>query len=147
MEVMQRVTVPASAGDVRRFVLDLPSVISCIPGAHVKDPVGDGSYHASLDITAAEFSVSFAGTASVETTSDDSARVRATGSDKMGTIRAEADIAVHVQSVDERRCDVEIKAAFEFAGLFALAARSGGKPVANLLMKKFSQCLVHHFET
>ncbi|WP_276327038.1 SRPBCC domain-containing protein [Bradyrhizobium elkanii] len=131
---------PATPEEAWRFVTDLPSILPCIPGVRMGDPLSDGGYNASIVAGAGDFSVTFAGVASIETGADRTAVIRAKGSDATKVISAETEVRVKVEaaSPDARVSVLDIQAQFDFSGVFALAARASAGPAAALLMKKFA---------
>lgn len=145
MEVANRVTLAAPLAEVWQVVSDLPSILPCMPGAAVVDAIGDGRFNATITVSAGEFSVSFAGIASVEPREGHVAVFRASGSDRFRTIAAEAEATIRLEAVDATTTAAEIDSTFDFSGFLAPAARAGGGPAAKLLMKKFSACLVSRF--
>lgn len=146
VELVRRITVPATESEVWQFVTHLPSVFPCIPGAELGLDLGDGKYEATIATWAGEFGVKFSGVASIDAIDERTAVLRASGSDKLGTIRSQAEAHVHVEALDNGTSALEIRASFDFSGVLAPAARIGSGPAAKLLMQKFGACLVAHFK-
>lgn len=138
MEVTRRVSLPVPVDDALQFLSDLVLVLPCVPGAELGEPVGDGTYRATITVSAGEFSVSFAGLASMESAEPNVAVYRASGSDRLKTIHADAEVRVTVEETGGTTSAVDIMATFDFSGFLAPAARAGGGPAARLLMRKFA---------
>ncbi|WP_456849858.1 CoxG family protein [Bradyrhizobium sp. USDA 4504] len=129
---------PASPDDTWRFVSDLPSVLQCIPGVRVGDPLGEGGYSALIVASAGDYTVTFSGVASIEIGADRTATIVAKGSDAAGMLSAEAEVRGQVVGASDARVSVlDIQARFEFSGVFALAARASAGPAVAFLLRKF----------
>ena len=145
VEVTQRTTVTAPIEEVWRVVSNLPLILPCVPGAECGERRGDGQYNATITVSAGEFSVSFAGIASVEVVGETVAVFRASGSDRLRTISAEAEARVRLEAIDDARTSVDVVSTFDFSGFLAPAARAGGGPAARVLMRKFTTNLARKF--
>lgn len=141
MEVKRQISIPAPTEKVWLFVSDLVTVLTCVPGAKLGAAKGDGTYEATISVQAGDFGVSFGGTTRLEVEGPNTAVIHAKGRDGMGSIHAEARIRVNVEGAGEAASLVDVVAEFDFSGVLAPAARAGGQPAANLLMKKFTACL------
>lgn len=117
---------------------DLASVLSCIPGASLGAATGEREHEASITLKAAEFQVSFAGSAALTIESERTAVVQAKGRDRTGAIQADAKIHVTVEGTAEDESVIDLVAQFDFSGVLAPAARAGGKPAAIVLMREFA---------
>lgn len=66
MLIEERVTVAASADDAWRFLLDLPSVASCLPGARFDERIDDRTYDGQLEMKVGPIALRYRGRVSIE---------------------------------------------------------------------------------
>jgi carbon monoxide dehydrogenase subunit G len=146
MEIVDRIAVSSDIEAVWAFVSDLESVLMCLPGAQLGDPLDDGSYKARFVVSAGDFGISFGGVIRLNADAEGrTAVITAAGNDRARTISSEAKASLALAPASDGTTAIDIAATFDFSGFLAPAARAGAGPVARNLLERFSACLVSRF--
>ncbi len=117
--------VPFPAERVWAFMVDLPAVAGCLPGASVTSMEGD-RVKGKVAVKFGPMSAAFNGTARLER--DDAARaatLRGAGQDSLSQSRATGDIAYRLESLSGAATRVHIDMRYSLQGPLAQFSRSG----------------------
>lgn len=117
--------VPFPADQVWAFMVDLPAVASCLPGASITEHDGD-RVKGKVAIKFGPMSAAFNGAARLER--DDAARTavfRGAGQDTLSQSRANGDITYRLTAVDSSHTRVDVKLLYSLQGPLAQFSRSG----------------------
>ncbi len=116
---------PFSARQVWEFMVDLPAVASCLPGASVDSQDGD-RVKGRIAIRFGPMSAAFNGTARLER--DDvamSAVLRGAGQDSLSQSRATGDVGYRLESLTPEATRVHVDLLYSLQGPLAQFSRSG----------------------
>ena len=122
---------------------NVPLVLSCVPGISDFALRDDGSYRATITAPLGPIRVAFTGIVwcDVEPATK-TVTVLAKGHDRSGTTQVATEVRlVATPDASGSRTDIDIRGEIEFAGPLAAAARLGGKPVADSLVRGLAQRL------
>jgi carbon monoxide dehydrogenase subunit G len=154
MKLSTEIPVDAAADEVRRCTHDLAWILGCVPGVTIEEAHDDGSCAASITVDGGEFSITMRGVAALDGDGDgdvggdgdngdggDAADadvvLRASGRDRMGTLKAVAEVRVSV-APDEVSggLTIGLDADLDFSGVLAAPVRLHGKSTIKKLMRK-----------
>jgi carbon monoxide dehydrogenase subunit G len=162
MKLSTEIPVGVAAAEVQRCTHDLAWVLGCVPGVAIEGTDADGSCRASITVDSGEFSITMRGVASLHVPgAGDSPRggegeggegegagdvvvVRAHGRDRMGTLKAVAEVRVRVGPDPGARpgpggrpgSSIGLEADLDFSGVLAPAVRLHGKSTIRKLMNR-----------
>ena len=131
-------TVPFAAGEVWRFMADLPAVAACLPGAELTEHAGD-RVKGRIAIKFGPMSASFNGAARLDR--DDASRsavLKGAGQDTLSQSRANGDVAYKVVELSPSSTRVVVDQLYALQGPLAQFSRSG-------LVKDFVGRLIQEF--
>lgn len=131
-------TVPFAAGEVWRFMADLPAVAACLPGAELTEHAGD-RVKGRIAIKFGPMSASFNGAARLDR--DDASRsavLKGAGQDTLSQSRANGDVAYKVVELSPSSTRVDVDLLYALQGPLAQFSRSG-------LVKDFVGRLIQEF--
>lgn len=131
-------TVPFAAGEVWRFMADLPAVAACLPGAELTEHAGE-RVKGRVAIKFGPMSASFNGAARLDR--DDAARsavLKGAGQDTLSQSRANGDVAYKLVELSPSSTRVDVDLLYALQGPLAQFSRSG-------LVKDFVGRLIQEF--
>nr|WP_242697313.1 2Fe-2S iron-sulfur cluster-binding protein [Bordetella petrii] len=117
--------VPFPPEQVWAFMVDLPAVAACLPGAAIQEHEGD-RVKGKIAIKFGPMAAAFNGAARLER--DDAARravFRGAGQDTLSQSRATGDIAYRVRGLDDGQTRVDVDLEYTLQGPLAQFSRSG----------------------
>jgi carbon monoxide dehydrogenase subunit G len=155
MKLSTEIPVDAAADEVRRCTHDLAWILGCVPGVTIEEAHDDGSCAASITVDGGEFSITMRGVAALDgdvggdgdngdggdaadaDAADADVVLRASGRDRMGTLKAVAEVRVSV-APDEVSggLTIGLDADLDFSGVLAAPVRLHGKSTIKKLMRK-----------
>jgi carbon-monoxide dehydrogenase small subunit len=124
-EITGQFEVPFPADQVWAFMVDLPAVASCLPGASITEHDGD-RVKGKVAIKFGPMSAAFNGAARLER--DDAAQTavfRGAGQDTLSQSRANGDITYRLTALDSSRTRVDVELLYSLQGPLAQFSRSG----------------------
>jgi carbon-monoxide dehydrogenase small subunit len=124
-EITGQFDVPFPADQVWAFMVDLPAVASCLPGASITEHDGD-RVKGKVAIKFGPMSAAFNGAARLER--DDAAKTavfRGAGQDTLSQSRANGDITYRLTALDATRTRVDVQLLYSLQGPLAQFSRSG----------------------
>jgi carbon-monoxide dehydrogenase small subunit len=124
-EITGQFDVPFPADQVWAFMVDLPAVASCLPGASITEHDGD-RVKGKVAIKFGPMSAAFNGAARLER--DDAAKTavfRGAGQDTLSQSRANGDITYRLTALDANRTRVDVQLLYSLQGPLAQFSRSG----------------------
>lgn len=124
-EITGQFEVPFPADQVWDFMVDLPAVASCLPGASITEHDGD-RVKGKVAIKFGPMSAAFNGAARLER--DDAARTavfRGAGQDTLSQSRANGDITYRLTALDSSHTRVDVELLYSLQGPLAQFSRSG----------------------
>src|SRR3954466_6628449 len=146
MKLENEFTVPASIDEAWAFLLDVPRVAPCLPGASVEDGGGeDGSYQGTMKIKIGPISASYKGTVRIQEADEAAHRVamRAQAKDARGQGTAAATITSTMEETPDGT-KVHVETDMRVTGPAAQFGRGVMQDVSAKLMKRFAECLAEH---
>ncbi|MBC9907054.1 xanthine dehydrogenase family Fe-S subunit [Achromobacter xylosoxidans] len=117
--------VPFPAAEVWAFMVDLPALASCLPGASIEEHEGD-RVKGKIAIKFGPMSAAFNGAARLER--DDAAMqavFRGAGQDSLSQSRANGDITYRVEALSPTETQVHVNLLYSLQGPLAQFSRSG----------------------
>jgi carbon-monoxide dehydrogenase small subunit len=124
-QIEGRFDVPVAADRVWAFMIDLPAVAACLPGATVTSLEGD-KVKGKVAVKFGPMSAAFNGAARLER--DDAARsamLRGAGQDTLSQSRANGDIGYRLEALSPESTRVHIDMRYSLQGPLAQFSRSG----------------------
>src|SRR3954447_12327777 len=146
MKLENEFTVPASIDEAWAFLLDVPRVTPCLPGATVEDGGGDdGEYQGTMKIKIGPITASYKGTVRIQESDEAAHRVamRAQAKDARGQGTAAATITSTMEETAEGT-KVSVVTDMRVTGPAAQFGRGVMQDVSAKLMKRFADCLAEH---
>src|SRR3954465_14986373 len=143
MKLENEFTVPASIDEAWAFLLDVPRVAPCLPGATVEDGGGeDGEYQGTMKIKIGPISASYKGTVRIQEADEAAHRVamRAQAKDARGQGTAAATITSTMEETSGGT-KVHVETDMRVTGPAAQFGRGVMQDVSAKLMKRFADCL------
>src|SRR3954466_5302467 len=143
MKLENEFTVPASIDEAWAFLLDVPRVAPCLPGATVEDAGGeDGEYQGTMKIKIGPISASYKGTVRIQESDEAAHRVamRAQAKDARGQGTAAATITSSMEETAEGT-KVHVETDMRVTGPAAQFGRGVMQDVSAKLMTRFADCL------
>src|SRR3954466_9176784 len=143
MKLENEFTVPASIDEAWAFLLDVPRVAPCLPGATVEDAGGeDGEYQGTMKIKIGPITASYKGTVKIQEADEAAHRVamRAQAKDARGQGTAAATITSSMEETSEGT-KVSVETDMRVTGPAAQFGRGVMQDVSAKLMKRFADCL------
>jgi carbon monoxide dehydrogenase subunit G len=134
--------VPAEIDRVWAYLLDVESVVVCMPGAEITEAVDERSWKGKVMVKLGPVSLSFAGKVDMAERDDDAHRVvlKGSGMEQRGKGRAAATITTTAeQTSDGTR--VNVVQDLQIQGQVASMSRGMMKDVTAKLTKQFAECL------
>jgi carbon monoxide dehydrogenase subunit G len=148
MRIEQQVQVGRPADEVWRFLKDVPSVVSCIPGAELGESLGDDTYRGSFRLKVGALSAKIEGEGKVRR--DDTARsgsIEGAGVDRRGGSRVSTTMSYAVKDAPGGSI-VDVVAELTLAGPLSQIGRTGLiEDVAKRLTEEFSEALATRLST
>src|SRR4051794_38852797 len=146
MKLENEFTVPASIDEAWAFLLDVPRVAPCLPGASVEEGGGEnGEYQGAMKIKIGPITASYKGTVKIQEADEAAHRVamRAQAKDARGQGTAAATITSTMEETPEGT-KVVVETDMRVTGPAAQFGRGVMQDVSAKLMKRFAECLAEH---
>lgn len=143
MKLENQFTVPASIDEAWAFLLDVPRVAPCLPGATVEEGGGeDGEYQGAMKIKIGPITASYKGTVKIQDADEVNHKVamRAQAKDARGQGTAAATITSTMKETPEGT-QVHVETDMRVTGPAAQFGRGVMQDVSAKLMKRFADCL------
>jgi uncharacterized protein len=148
MRIEQQVQVARPADEVWHFLKDVPSVVSCIPGAELGENLGDDTYRGSFRLKVGALSAKIEGEGKVRR--DEAARsgsIEGAGVDRRGGSRVSTTMSYAVKDAPGGST-VDVVAELTLAGPLSQIGRTGLiEDVAKRLTEEFSEALAARLST
>lgn len=140
--IEERFEVAAPIEQVWAYFSDPPQVVPCIPGAELVKAVDETTYEGTVGLQVGPVRAKFRGTVLIESMDADKRTMTlvARGTQQGAQGRAEAQVQFGLQSLDEQRTEVMVRADVSIAG--KLAQMGGGmiQSVSRQIFRKFAEC-------
>src|SRR3954454_13999733 len=149
MKLENQFTVPASIDEAWAFLLDVPRVAPCLPGATVEEGGGDdGEYQGAMKIKIGPVTASYKGTVKIQEADEADHRVamRAQAKDARGQGTAAATITSTMKETPEGT-QVHVETDMRVTGPAAQFGRGVMQDVSAKLMKRFADCLAEELSS
>lgn len=143
MELTNSFTVPLSASEAWKVLLDIEQVAQCLPGATL-DTVDNDSFTGRVRVKLGPVQVTYSGTARFVERDDTAYRavIKATGKETKGTGTASATITTSLEP-DGDHTTVNVVTELTVTGKPAQFGRGVMQDVSNRLLGQFADCLAH----
>jgi carbon monoxide dehydrogenase subunit G len=124
-------------------LLDVETIVPCMPGAELTEVVDDTHWKGTLNAKFGPVAMSFAGTVVMEERDDTAHRVvlRAKGREQKGKGAADAAVTAWLEPVGEDETTVRIKADIALSGAAAQMSRGLLPEISKTLTQRFADCL------
>lgn len=139
--------VAAPVDKVWAYLLDLPKLAPCLPGAELVGDDGNGTYEGKVTTKMGPVSLHFAGTAHIRE-ADESARrivMDASGSEEKGKGTAQMTVTSTLVSAG-RGTKVKVAQDLQISGAAAQFGRGMVSDVTSVLMRSFAECIQHNID-
>lgn len=147
MLIEDEFTVPAPIDDVWNYMLDVPNVVPCMPGAELTETIGQNAFKGRMRTSMGPVTLTFHGTAEIVEQNDAARRVviKAEGSEEKGKGQA----TMHVTSILQSAGDgtrVQVSQDLNLSGAAAQYGRGMIGDVAGVLLRQFADCVGTNIE-
>lgn len=141
MKIDHEFTVARPIDVVWDFFQDIPAVADCLPGAELREQVGDNTYSGGLSVKLGPMTAAFEGEATIEPDpASKVASITGKGVDKRGGSRGQVKVAYALAEEGEGSTKVDIDADVMLSGPAAQFGRTG-------LVNEISRRLISDFVT
>lgn len=144
MEFESRFKVPLPPDQAWRFLLDVPRIAPCLPGAELTEVLGDDRYKGRVSVKLGPVALAFSGTAQLLDIDDaaHTASLKAAGNDTKGRGNANATVRFRIEPAPEGS-QVVVRTSLTLAGMVAQYGRGVGmiQAVADQLIAQFVTAL------
>ncbi len=149
MQIENQFEVPLPPDEAWKVLLDIERIAPCMPGAELTEIVDDRTYKGKVSVRLGPVALSFAGQVRFEDIDDaqHKARAKAQGKDSKGRGGANANVAFHLQPV-EQGSKVLVSTDLNLSGSIAQYGRASGmiEGVATALIGQFAKNLKAQLE-
>src|SRR4051794_18942665 len=145
MKLENEFTVPASIDEAWAFLLDVPRVAPCLPGASVEEGGEDGEYQGAMKLKIGPITASYKGTVKIQEADEATHRVamRAQAKDARGQGTAAATITSTMEETPEGT-KVVVETDMRVTGPAAQFGRGVMQDGSARLRRRFAGCLAEH---
>lgn len=128
MELKHDFEVPTGLDEAWTFLLDIPRVASCLPGAELTEAIDDRNFKGSARVKVGPVALTFAGTAEIIEIdqANRNATVRAKGSDRKGRGNADATVHFALTPAGTNSTAVDVSTNLSLSGSVAQYGRASG---------------------
>ena len=142
MRIDNSFTVGQSPERLWATLLDVETIVSCMPGAELTEIVDDRTWEGTLHAAFGPVSMSFAGTVSMQERDDDAKRVvlRAKGRERKGKGAGDATVTAWLEPGDAETT-VMMQADITLSGAAAQLSRGLLPEISRKLTQQFADCL------
>jgi carbon monoxide dehydrogenase subunit G len=139
--------VAAPVDKVWDYLLDVPKLAPCLPGAELVGDDGNGTYKGKVTTKMGPVSLRFAGTAHIRETDKAARRIvmDASGSEEKGKGTASMTVT-SVLVPSSRGTKVKVAQDLQVSGAAAQFGRGMVSDVTSVLMKSFAECIQHNID-
>lgn len=139
--------VAAPVDKVWAYLLDVPNLAPCLPGAEMVGDDGDGTYRGEVTTKLGPVKMKFTGTAKILETDEPARRIvmSATGSEVKGKGTATMTVTSTLVPVG-RATKVKVHQDLQISGAAAQFGRGMIADVTSVLMKSFADCIQHNID-
>jgi carbon monoxide dehydrogenase subunit G len=138
-------TVPLPPDDTWKVLINVPEIVSCVPGAELVEQNGDHSYSGRMKVKLGPIAVQFAGTVALEDVNPvkRSAVARAKGTEAKARGGAAATTRFSIAARPGGGSQVDIETDLTLSGMVAQYGRGAGmiSALAQQIIDQFAACL------
>jgi carbon monoxide dehydrogenase subunit G len=137
-------TVDAPLEVVWRYLLDIPKIAHCVPGAELTEVIDDRTFGGKIGVKLGPIDLGYRGRISIEEVDEGShtVRAKAEGSELRGRGGASAILTSKIYTDDSGRTAVTMETELGVSGIVAQFGRSGiVQEVSQRLAQRFAACL------
>jgi carbon monoxide dehydrogenase subunit G len=146
--IEQKFAVRAPVQKVWDFLLDVPGMSLCVPGAAQVEALDNGSYRGTLTAKLGPISASFSGKMTItEMNPPYYLASRGEGTDKRTASRATTRMTMRLQEIDQSQTEVTVSAEVSMAGRLGRFGHGIMQEQARLLTEEFAACARARLET
>lgn len=142
MLIENDIEVAAPVDQVWNYMLDVPRMAPCIPGAEITEDLGDGKYKGRVTTKMGPVSLRFLGDAEIVEQDQSSKRIvmKAAGSEEKGKGQANMTMTTTLQSSGSGT-RIKVAQDLDLSGAAAQYGRGMIQDVTGTLMKSFADCV------
>ncbi|MGH3980690.1 MAG: SRPBCC family protein [Pseudonocardiaceae bacterium] len=142
MLIENDIEIEAPVDQVWKYMLDVPRMAPCIPGAEITEELGDNKYKGRVTTKMGPVSLRFAGDAEIVEQDERAKRIvmKASGSEEKGKGEANMTMTSTLQS-SGTKTRIKVSQDLDISGAAAQYGRGMIQDVTATLMKSFARCL------
>ena len=142
MLIENDIEVAAPVDQVWKYMLDVPRMAPCIPGAEITEELGDDKYKGRVTTKMGPVSLRFAGEAEIVEKDESAKRIvmKASGSEEKGKGQASMTMTSQLQG-SGGGTRLQVSQDLDLSGAAAQYGRGMIQDVTSTLMKSFAECL------
>lgn len=139
--------VPASVEESWQYMLDIPRVAPCMPGAELTEIENENSFKGRMKTSMGPVTLTFNGSAEIVEKNDAARRVvvKATGSEEKGKGQASMNVTSTLQAAGGGT-RVHVSQELDLSGAAAQFGRGMISDVAGVLLRQFADCVSQDIE-
>lgn len=150
MQFKNSFTIPLPLREAWTLILDIPTVLPCLPGAQLKGVEGDAKYEGVVQVKLGPVKLSFEGEAEIieKDLENYIVYMRGSGTDPKGRGSAESTFSFQLSEVSDTQTDVVVTTNLALSGAVAQYGRGSGmiSEVAAQILKNFEMNLARLVE-
>ncbi|MGE3286360.1 MAG: SRPBCC family protein [Pseudonocardia sp.] len=146
MEIINDITVDAPLDRVWAYMLDVPNLAPCLPGAELTGDDGNGTYDGKVVARLGPVKLSFTGTARMVETDESRHRLvmHAAGAEDKGKGTADMVLTATLAPAAAGSTSIRVVQDLTISGAAAQFGRGMIADVTSVLMQSFAECLQHN---
>jgi carbon monoxide dehydrogenase subunit G len=147
MLIEDEFTVPAPLDEVWNFMLDVPRVVPCMPGAELTETIDQNSFRGRMRTSLGPVTLTFHGSAEIVEQNEAARRVviKAEGAEEKGQGQASMNVTSILQSAGDGT-RVQVSQDLNLSGAAAQYGRGMIQDVAGVLLRQFADCVSTNIE-
>jgi uncharacterized protein len=137
-----RFLVPLPFEQAWRTILDVQTVVTCLPGANLTKVIDDRTFEGTVDVRLGPVALSFGGTAKIIEATRETGRIlmHGDGNERRARGQASADFDINLKAIDDSKTEVTVESSVNLVGAIAQYGRGTAmmKAVADEILNRFA---------
>ena len=146
VEINKVFPIDAPSSNAWKFLQDIPSVASCMPGAEITEQIDESNYKGKVKVKVGPATMAFKGTISVQGVDTDKREMmlQGKGQDLKGTSSATMDLTANIRDTEGGKCEVVGVSEVTVTGKMASLGGRMMNQVADQILDQFGANFVNN---
>ena len=146
VEINKVFPIDAPSSNAWKFLQDIPSVASCMPGAEITEKIDESNYKGNVKVKVGPATMAFKGTISVQGIDTDKREMmlQGKGQDLKGTSSATMDLTANIRDTEGGKCEVVGVSEVTVTGKMASLGGRMMNQVADQILDQFGANFVNN---